>query len=215
VKNYLLALTALTAAAAAAPAHADIGLSSEAGNAVYQGPGFAADTIFDFEAATPRWNSAIFTTSDTNVRAQPLGSTGGFASVGPADGTPGVFDLTGLGPIATLSFLWGSIDTYNTLEVLGEGGAVLASFAGLQVWDPANGDQGSTATNRLVRLTFSGDSQAAVTGLRFNSTGNAFEFDNLAVAAVPEPATWAMMIGGFGLIGFASRRRARISVAYA
>ena len=26
-------------------------------------------------------------------------------------------------------------------------------------------------------------------------------------AAVPEPATWAMMIGGFGLTGFAMRRR--------
>lgn len=30
------------------------------------------------------------------------------------------------------------------------------------------------------------------------------------VAAVPEPATWMMMIGGFGLIGCAMRRRVRI-----
>ena len=29
-----------------------------------------------------------------------------------------------------------------------------------------------------------------------------------AAAAVPEPATWAMMIGGFGAVGFAMRRRA-------
>jgi hypothetical protein len=36
-----------------------------------------------------------------------------------------------------------------------------------------------------------------------------------AAAAVPEPATWAMMIGGFGLIGAASRRRARTSITYA
>jgi hypothetical protein len=28
-----------------------------------------------------------------------------------------------------------------------------------------------------------------------------------AINAVPEPATWAMMIGGFGLVGFAARRR--------
>ena len=34
-------------------------------------------------------------------------------------------------------------------------------------------------------------------------------------AAVPEPATWAMMIGGFGLIGAASRRAKRVRVAYA
>ena len=30
---------------------------------------------------------------------------------------------------------------------------------------------------------------------------------SLVSAAVPEPATWAMMILGFGLIGFAARRR--------
>ena len=29
------------------------------------------------------------------------------------------------------------------------------------------------------------------------------------VTAVPEPATWAMMIGGFGLVGAVARRRAR------
>ena len=35
------------------------------------------------------------------------------------------------------------------------------------------------------------------------------------VAAIPEPATWAMMIGGFGLVGAASRRRARANVTFA
>jgi hypothetical protein len=35
-----------------------------------------------------------------------------------------------------------------------------------------------------------------------------------AIAAVPEPASWAMMIGGFGLIGGMMRRRStRISYA--
>lgn len=36
-----------------------------------------------------------------------------------------------------------------------------------------------------------------------------------AVAAVPEPATWAMMIVGFGLVGAAMRRRAHPSVSLA
>jgi hypothetical protein len=35
----------------------------------------------------------------------------------------------------------------------------------------------------------------------------------VSIAAVPEPATWAMMIGGFGLAGVAMRRRARTTVA--
>lgn len=33
--------------------------------------------------------------------------------------------------------------------------------------------------------------------------------------AIPEPATWAMMVGGFGLLGGAIRRRARANVAFA
>jgi hypothetical protein len=32
---------------------------------------------------------------------------------------------------------------------------------------------------------------------------------NFVGGAVPEPATWAMMIAGFGLIGVAARRQRR------
>ena len=31
--------------------------------------------------------------------------------------------------------------------------------------------------------------------------------DNVALTAVPEPATWALLIGGFTMVGFAARRR--------
>lgn len=34
------------------------------------------------------------------------------------------------------------------------------------------------------------------------------------ITAVPEPATWLMMIAGFGLVGSVMRRRTRVSVAY-
>lgn len=36
---------------------------------------------------------------------------------------------------------------------------------------------------------------------------NGVSIDNATFAAVPEPASWAMMIAGFGMAGFAMRRR--------
>ncbi len=57
--------------------------------------------------------------------------------------------------------------------------------------------------------------------LNFSTTGSSNAFDNLTVTsapaatgAVPETATWAMMIAGFGLMGCAMRRRTRTSVAF-
>jgi hypothetical protein len=72
---------------------------------------------------------------------------------------------------------------------------------------PANPKQNSTA---FYRVDFG---SAGVTSFQteFGSVSNAVLF---STGAVPEPATWAMMIGGFGLIGAASRRR-RTTIAYA
>lgn len=49
----------------------------------------------------------------------------------------------------------------------------------------------------------------------FETTANATITATTAAGAVPEPTTWAMMIGGFGLLGAAARRRNRSSFSYA
>lgn len=59
----------------------------------------------------------------------------------------------------------------------------------------------------IARLT----NLAGNSGALANFTASNFAFFN----AVPEPATWAMMTGGFGLIGAAARRRQLASITYA
>ncbi len=133
-------------------------------------------------------------------------------------GGSSTFDFSGyLNPGVTLgkfSFYWGSIDTYNTISFLRADNSVAASFTGA-AFPPANGNQPANVTNR--RITFGFTHADAVTKVRMTSSQNAFEFDTLAVAGVPEPATWAMMILGFGLVGGAmrSRKAATTKLAYA
>ena len=56
-----------------------------------------------------------------------------------------------------------------------------------------------TATGSSTTLTFSNASVASAYGPAI---------DGVSVTAVPEPASWAMMIGGFAIAGAAMRRRA-------
>lgn len=45
---------------------------------------------------------------------------------------------------------------------------------------------------------------------------SSFQASNFQIfTAVPEPATWAMMVGGFGLVGASLRRRTRAAASYA
>ena len=82
-----------------------------------------------------------------------------------------------------------------------------------RVWphgiDPANGDQLSAGTNGRFTV-FSDNPAEYFTGIKLESSTNSFEIDNLAVA-VPEPATWAMMIVGFGAAGAMIRRRRTVA----
>jgi hypothetical protein len=57
-----------------------------------------------------------------------------------------------------------------------------------------------------VTFFLTGLDQQAV-NFNMSSTQNAFEIDDIAVAGVPEPTTWAMLLLGFGAIGIGMRRR--------
>ncbi len=196
----LAALGAMTLSAM--PASAAITITSVPGSNPYVGT-----PTFNFDSPTPQWGGAI-TTGTTSTGAQPFGSTGGYATVGPSVGSPGILDLSSFADINSISFIWGSVDIYNTLEVLAADGiTVLGSWTGSAVAAPANGNQGDPDKNPLVTLTFTGAERGTADRLRFSSTSNAFEFDNVTVAAVPEPTTWMLMLMGMAGIGFSMRRK--------
>jgi hypothetical protein len=75
---------------------------------------------------------------------------------------------------------------------------------------------GSFAGTIAVELLASAPDYRPVTTGAFAGDGASFAFRiNVVAAAVPEPATWAMMLGGFGLLGGAARRTRRTTVIYA
>ena len=194
-------------------ASAAVTLSFTPGTDPYSGP----TPTYDFESAAPFTGGLVTTGSLGGIRAQPFGSTGNYATVGPSDGTPGFLNLSSFATISKVSFIWGSVDTYNTLKILDREGIVFASYTGSDVSALADGNTTNPFTNPLVTFSFTGFDTTNIGGFEFSSTSNAFEFDNVAVVsgAVPEPATWAMMLFGFGVVGSALRRRNRSAIAVA
>ncbi|MDB5425065.1 MAG: hypothetical protein JWQ29_2481 [Phenylobacterium sp.] len=118
--------------------------------------------------------------------------------------------------ISEISFYVGSIDSYNHLKIHYFDGTVdplSGDLSGGWIEDntiaTVGGNQYTGVTNG--RLTFTFDKRVASIDL-FSDT-NSFELSSIG-AVVPEPATWSMMIMGFGGIGALIRRR-RAPTAFA
>jgi len=180
----------------------------------YSGP--APTYNFDTLGTTPTTVGGAVVSGTNSSHAQPFGSAGSYFSVGPSDTQPGTIDLSSFGDIDSLSFLWGSVDSYNVLDFLAaDGVTILGHFVGNDIFNPANGNQTDPNTNPVVTFLLNGGSQSSFTYLRLTTdpSQNAFEIDNLAINPVPEPATWAMMLLGFCGIGMAMRRRSTHGLA--
>lgn len=200
--KYLLALAALGGVATSA--NAAVTISAVPGSPPYAGP-FTYD--FDPDGAGLVSGGQITNGFISGEEAQPFGSTGDYWTVGPTDGSPARLDLSSWAAIGSISFLWGSVDSFNSLQVIAKDGVTALGplFTGANVALPPNGDQDDLATNPIVTLTFSGADQTDVGWLELASSSNAFETDNYVITAVPEPGTWLLMLLGFGLVGGALR----------
>lgn len=155
-------------------------------------------------------NAFVFADSVGNAAARPaFGSTGNFGAI-RAGGSYSV----DFGPTNVFSFVLGSLDTFNSLTLRYADGTTMLYAGGGITNDPTfdSGNRVVAETNGVV--TYRVTSGALITGATFASSGDSFEIDNLSTA-VPEPATWGMMILGFGLVGGALRRRTSAQVKFA
>jgi hypothetical protein len=126
-----------------------------------------------------------------------------FLSSGATDEVRGS-ELTLILPALATYFglLWGSIDDVDVLRLF-NGGDLVGTVTGINLTASPDGDTGEDGT-RYVNMT----SVKPFNRVVFSSTGPAFEFDNVALAAVavPAPAGLALFGLGLGLLGLARRR---------
>jgi hypothetical protein len=151
----------------------------------------------------------------------------------------GTFELTGTGGFADVAHLLGTMDGVITFSSV-QGATIAQSLADFFVFDDGHGGTFDFSLDSVRTLSYEVNGNSKAIGLyllgstvdsalgydatptsltlTFNSTnGSAYSASaTLAVPpAVPEPATWAMTLVGFGAMGAAMRRRPRTSLSFA
>lgn len=175
-----------------------------------------APTTYTFDGGgTAPFSGSVtnFSTSVFNVAAAPFGDSTPFVSVGSvppgSNSSPQSASVSFGSGVTYVGLYWGSVDAYNSITFY-NGATELGTFTGSQVRDPANGFQGDTGS---VYTNFFSNGGPLITSATFTTTGVAFEIDNLT-AAVPEPATWALMLLGFAGLGFMGYRGRRPNASF-
>lgn len=204
IRQLLIASVALSAIAA--PAHAQLVTYSWTTTSQGFGTNVGQPTSASFQVALAAVQTGRINVGDiTNIQLAYPGLT--FNAFTASSG--GLDNATFVNPV-TGELIYQSPD--QGLAVIGyEGGLFSDSFLSI------------TVGNRFTPFG------APLTSVRdqFNALRNGSPFAGFPTAGfwtaqlptvtapVPEPATWAMLIAGFGMLGFAMRRRRRVTVAFA
>ena len=230
MKKIMFAGTMLATLLAAAPAFAAVVPAS--GNLLKNGSfenGFQDWTVTNTGSGQGYSDPVVITYNQNN--AYPNGAFGEAVPTDNATGNPG-FDAVGskflylstdvgtnvlsqtVNLVAGTTYRFG-FDYY--LPANGYGNAndatFTASVGGDQFASFTLGSQAATTWATLSQTktftsTKSGQFTLSFAGTRFAAKDVAIDRVFLStVAAVPEPSTWALMLAGFGMVGFAMRRR--------
>lgn len=217
MRNSYLIVALSVSAGLAAPAYADIVMVSPSSiqgqNILFNDGVQTGTTVNGFTNSTPSL-SLDFTSGGAVLRAN-----GGQARIEGAldDTTNPPNDTVNL---TQLAFALTDGGTFNELEFrLFGGNATTASFTLID-----DGGQTFTFLNQAItgdgRFGFRGINGQSIASVSFTVNNGGIvdvrqvRLDPVFAAVVPEPASWAMMLGGFGLLGAAARRR-KLAVTYA
>jgi PEP-CTERM motif len=199
----IFAAAVILSALASAPAQAVV--VYDGATTAFVDTGTFNDLTTPSNLTTYTFQNFTFTNSGSATTAQILNTTTGIGAEPLGDTTPylsvlqnGLVTVTLAAPTDHLRFFIGSLDALNLITFNGDSAN---SFTGAQLLGLSDtGCQQDPACNRFVE--FSGP----ITSFTLSSGNNSFEVDSFTTA-VPEPATWGMMILGFLGIGFMAYRR--------
>lgn len=211
----------IAAALLAGSAHAAVFITSFAG-APDPGPRMGETRIITFNSGTLptgvtiTGDYGIVTGSKTNFYGAPAGDLTPYLTVPkakqPGSATMKFANFLYNNDVNHFSFYWGSIDAFNSIQLLNRKGGVIGTVSGSS-FPPAAGSLKLGSQNRRVEFTLTG-ADRQLGGIKLNSKSFALESDTYAFAAVPEPSAWALMISGFAGVGMTLRaRRARRTLA--
>ena len=175
--------------------------------------GVLPDNLFvfqDFETFAPGAPGAplgigsfVFNKTMRHQGTRPtVGSTGNFGAVQSGGSYTVHFERT-----TSFGLVLSTLDGFNSLTLLYDDGSSQTYAGGQIIHGLAFADNDRVRGRDNGFVTYTVTRGPLLVGATFRSSGNAFEFDNLATAAMPEPASWGMLIGGFALIGGSLRRR--------
>jgi hypothetical protein len=222
MKHPLRATLAVVALMAAAPAAADIiqaNPSSQNGTTVHNNNGTTSGTTVSGELGQNSGVDVLFTGTTTNGNELLLSNGQGQAKLSGAlnTGTSNPNDTFALTSF-NLALENNSLFDWIELSLMGEGTVSfsLLDSNGTTFTSDATGNFIYDLTNGQNKFAFQAINGQSIAGLSFTVNGPGVSNVSqirispaAAEGAVPEPATWAMMLVGFGAVGFSMRRRRR------